>query len=625
MRREQIVWLVIIGCGFGLRVLVAGVHGLEGDDAFSLALSRLPLAELVPGLLRLQLDVHPPLHFLLLKGWTSLAGDSLLALRLMNILLDTLTGALLVRLVAWVAPSGRGASMAALLWGMSPLLMFGGWLVRMYTLLGLWVVLGAVFTLAAARSQRFTPWMLAAAGVMLAALYTHILGAVAYTAVGGVLLVVGWRRSMGAAVRVIAAFALVGLLYLPFALPTLRVLASGATLGAEVNPANALAPWQIPGQVITTTFFYRLTAAWWMALLPIPLVGWLLRGQVKQAGVLLVLAMLMYIGLCAVGVVAGLYKPRYVVAFAPLLIAVVALAIDVLSRQHFVLAAVMAAAVLVVMTRQLNANLQYGWRDDWLAGAAFVTEHTLPGDAVLVVPDWGQEAMAYHYPGAAPVRGFFPQITLALDLDAALGDYVAGYDRVWLVRYQPEVSDPDGLALAWLQAHGATATTAFPAGMQITLFDAQPVDGTLPLTARPLDVQFGKVLALRGVTQTQIHAQAVNTRLYDESGRVLVALHWEPLRDNVMHTPRVRLTDTFGQVYGGALDPASGVLARHPVVGWQPGDVVTVYYDLNLNPQTPPGPYNIEVMVLDDTGAPINATGADAGAFWAVAGQVQVR
>ncbi len=625
MRREQIGWLLIIGCGFGLRLLVASVHGLEGDDAFSLALSRLPLAELVPGLMRLELDVLPPLHFVLLKGWAAVAGESLLYLRLLNILLDTLIGALLVRLVAWVNPSGRGAIIAALLWSLSPLLIFGGWLVRMYTLLGLWVMLGAVFMLAAIRTRCFVPWVIAAAFVTLLALYTHILGAVAYAAIGLILVMAGWRQSVGRAAVVIGVFAFVGLLYLPFAVPTLRVLASGTPLGAAVNPANALAPWQIPGQIVTTVLFYRLSTAWWIVLIVVPALGWLLRDNGRQRDGFVGMVLLIYVGLCLLGIVAGLYKPRYVASFAPLFIAVAALSLEALRKQRASVAVVAVAALLIVMARQLNANLQYGWRDDWLAGAAFVAEHSLPGDAVLVVPDWGQEAMRYHYDGGAPVRGFFPQITPELDLNAAFGDYVADYDRVWLVRYQPEVSDPDGLALAWLQLHGATATTVFPAGMQITLFDAQPVDTSLPESARPLDVQFSNVLALRGVTQTQTQAQATNTRLYDESGRVLVALHWEPLQDNVTHTPRVRLTDTFGQVYGGAIDHTNSVLSWHPVVEWQPGDVVTMYYDLNLNPQTPPGTYNIEVMVLDDAGAPLAATGADAGEFWAVAGQVQVR
>ena len=89
--------------------------------------------------------------------------------------------------------------------------------------------------------------------------------------------------------------------------------------------------------------------------------------------------------------------------------------------------------------------------------------------------------------------------------------------------------------------------------------------------------------------------------------------------------PRVRFTSPFAEVYGEAVARENGVLARSPLSTWQPGQIWQVAYDLNLNPQTPPGTYNIEVMVLDPaTGEPLSSTGADAGEFWVIAGQFQV-
>ncbi|MEL7234012.1 MAG: hypothetical protein AAGK74_05920, partial [Chloroflexota bacterium] len=66
-----IATLLILFAGFALRLTLHDFHGLEGDDAFSLALSRTPTPDLIRGLMRLELDVHPPLHFLLLKGWVT--------------------------------------------------------------------------------------------------------------------------------------------------------------------------------------------------------------------------------------------------------------------------------------------------------------------------------------------------------------------------------------------------------------------------------------------------------------------------------------------------------------------------------------------------------------------------
>ncbi|MEO1442886.1 MAG: hypothetical protein AAFV33_20975, partial [Chloroflexota bacterium] len=413
---------------------------------------------------------------------------------------------------------------------------------------------------------------------------------------------------------------------LPFALPAYSVQASGGTLGAEVNPANAVAPVDVPFAVVNEALFHRLDVpvAWGMlSLLGVIAVAYLATWP--QSWKVFTLFWLTYAGFVILGAGAGLFKPRYLVALAPLAMVYVvfpfARAGEAWPRPY-------GWAVLLLlpgMVLSLRQNLQHGWRDDWTAAAAFVETYTVPGDAVLVVPDWGQEAMRYHYGGNAPVRGFFPQIVPELDLDAAFGEYVSDHERVWLVRYQPDVSDPSGLARDWVTARGATVTTIFPAGMEITLFDLSPMGNPLPEMARPLEVQFGEVLALRGVTLPDgITTPAVNTRLYDESGRVLVTLHWAALQADVSQTPRVRLTDTFGQVYGGLLEPANGVLARHPVAQWQLDEIITVTYDINLNPETPPGTYNVEVMVLDESSVPLTTTGADAGEFWAVAGQVRV-
>ncbi|MGV2437244.1 MAG UNVERIFIED_CONTAM: hypothetical protein LVT10_22025 [Anaerolineae bacterium] len=52
--------------------------------------------------------------------------------------------------------------------------------------------------------------------------------------------------------------------------------------------------------------------------------------------------------------------------------------------------------------------------------------------------------------------------------------------------------------------------------------------------------------------------------------------------------------------------------------------IIRVHYDLNINPETPRGRYNVEVMVLD-SGVPVTAQGDGAGATWFIAGQVMVR
>jgi hypothetical protein len=637
--------LLIIFTGIALRLVLHDVHGLEGDDAFSLALSRTPIAELIPGLFRLELDIHPPLHFLLVKGWTALAGDSLLSLRYLNILTDALIGALLVAVTRRITL--HTGNLVAVLWALNPLLIVGGWLVRMYTLLGLFTMAALVCVTLAVTGRRFWTWTALAALAVLLALYSHITGAVVFAATGAALVGYAWPR-WGHVAGVVGLFTLVGLLYLPFALPTLRLALSGADLGASVNPANAVPVWEIPAAVTANAVAYRadLPSGVLLALvLTVLLIDFVPRwnarrnpgrtlgglqvatGRIAIGGAWQVpAAVWVFVVVGGAGIMAlgmtGLYKPRYVVPFAPLLLLPLAWSTGRLFSRDRLSGGPLALLLVGAAALGLWTLPVYGWRDDWTTAAGLVAANTLPGDVVVVVPDWGQEAMRYHYTGDAPVRGFFPQIGPSLDLDAAFSPYIAGAPRLWTVRYQPDVSDPDGLALAWFDARCPVVTRAFPAGMQVSLYHCEAVRDAVPAGATATDIAFGDIVALRGHLVEDRDVRAQEPRLYGGSGRVFVTLFWERLGDDVGGVvPRVQLTTPDGAVYGGALPNA----ALLPPAAWPEGGVVTAHYDLNLNPEIPPGLYNVEVMALGPDGAPLPATGPGAGANWFIAGQVVVR
>lgn len=645
MARRNLLPLLVLGAGVALRLALHDLHGLEGDDAFSLALSRTPTLPLIRGLFRLELDVHPPLHFLLVKGWAALAGESLLSLRYLNILLDTLTGALLVAVTRRATP--HAGTLAAALWALSPLLVVGGWLVRMYTLLGLWAALALYSVARAVTGPRFWAWAAAAAGAALLALYTHVTGVVVAAAAGAALLWGAWPRR-GRLAGVVALFAGVGGVFAPFALATLRLARSGAALGASVNPANAVPFWRIPVVVTADAVAYRADLpgvallALVLAVLLIDFVprwnaarsrGRTLGGLRLATGAIAVggawrvpAALWVYVLVAGAGIMAlgmaGFYKPRYVAPFAPLLVLALAWSAGRLLARDRITGGTLAVLLAWSALFGLWTLPAMGWRDDWTAAAGYVRANTLPGDVVVVVPDWGQEAFRYHYTGGAPVRGFFPQIGPGLDLDGAFGPYVAGAPRIWLVRYQPEVSDPDGRALAWFDARCPAVTRAFPAGMQLSLYHCDRARGAVPAGVTAAEVTFGGRLALRGYHVGAAAVQPQDARLYDGSGRVLVTLFWERLGGDVGGVvPQVHLADPAGAVYGGAL-PNPALL---PVTDWPPGAVITTHHDLNLNPQTPPGPYNVAVRVFGPDGAPLPATGPGAGASWFIAGGVAVR
>lgn len=628
------ITLAILLAGFALRLALHDYHGLEGDDGFSLAVSREPLERLIPGLMRLELDIHPPLHFVALKGWTALGGDSLLSLRLMNILADMLTGALLMRLAGRIW--GRRAALAAgLLWIPAPLLIYATYLIRMYTLEATLVTAGAVCVIELLRARASEiGWALALGICTLATLYTHITGVIAAAAFGLALLagLLVWRN-WGKALMGLGALFAAGILFLPFALPVLELYRSGRTLGAEINTSRFTSPLEVPATLLNTLLLHRVSLG---VLLVVVLAAASLLVLLRWRGravPLLALAWGGVLGMMALAAFANLYKPRYLAPFVPPVLVVfggaAALLIERMRRQWGKGGTVAAAGLLLALVGisawSVTADLERTTRDDWVAAARFIEAHEHPGDAVIVIPDWGQEAFKFHYAGGAEVTGVFSRVSADVDIAPTLEALVEGHEGVWLVRYQPEVSDADNRAGGWLRERAATVTEVFPAGMHLSYYDFRPQHDSLPQTARSLDAAFGGALALRGVELPVTRGSAQDTRLHPPSTWVHVVLYWESLQAGTNVVPRVRFTSPFAEVYGAALERDNGVLVRNPISTWQPGQVWRVGYDLNLNPQTPPGIYNIEVMVLDPvTGEPLPAVGADAGEFWVIAGQFEV-
>lgn len=130
----------------------------------------------VPELIRsCQANVHPPLYFLLLKGWMAAFGDGPASLRLFSALTTLLVmaaGMLLVRAVASDdVPRWRMLYVTILL-GTAPLLVLYGREVRMYALGAFWAVASCWAVLRAQTTER-TGWLVTAGFLAALGCYTH--------------------------------------------------------------------------------------------------------------------------------------------------------------------------------------------------------------------------------------------------------------------------------------------------------------------------------------------------------------------------------------------------------------------------------------------------------------------
>jgi len=156
----------------GLRFGLLGKNSLWFDEAWVARLTQLRWTEMLS--LLASTDVHPPLYFFLMKGWTTVAGTSEVALRLPSALASVSAVLLTYFLIRRIA-SEPVSRLAAFLVAVSPFDVMAGQEARMYPLLEL-LALGSTLALVVAVEWGGAVRWAAYAGLAAATAYTHYLG-----------------------------------------------------------------------------------------------------------------------------------------------------------------------------------------------------------------------------------------------------------------------------------------------------------------------------------------------------------------------------------------------------------------------------------------------------------------
>jgi mannosyltransferase len=173
--------ILILALAATVRCYRLSLPVLTVDEAFSWRLSQYPVHHLLQ---RTGADTHPPLHYLLLKGWLAVWGSSPFALRSLAVLCGVLAVLLAYRvclalaassiLDGHVAAARGGALFSALLVAVHPSQVNYSRVERMYSLGVLLAALSAWLLLRALKCSQRQPYWWAAYGIGVAALcYVH--------------------------------------------------------------------------------------------------------------------------------------------------------------------------------------------------------------------------------------------------------------------------------------------------------------------------------------------------------------------------------------------------------------------------------------------------------------------
>jgi mannosyltransferase len=174
MSRSQAFWILIciVGVGIALRSYDLTLRSLWFDEAFSWRLIQFPFSEMMT---RAAADVHPPLYYIFLRGWSTVFGSSLVAIRSFSVFCAGLSLFAAYLYAAYAFRSRRAGIYAAVLLAISPWAISYAWEARMYPLGMIFTLLSSYALLRGVRDKSF--WWFGAYGVAAAALvYTHYYG-----------------------------------------------------------------------------------------------------------------------------------------------------------------------------------------------------------------------------------------------------------------------------------------------------------------------------------------------------------------------------------------------------------------------------------------------------------------
>jgi len=636
-----VLLLVTILLALVLRLYRLDSQSLWYDEGFSVYLAGMDIGEITS---RTAADIQPPLYYYLLHSWIQLFGDTEWALRALSVLFGVFTVPLIYAVAQMLFRSRLAGLLAALLVAVSPLHVWYGQEVRMYTLLTFLCLLSSYFLLLAISAKR--DWVIpilwaAYTAANVAALYTHYFAffVLAFQAVY-VLTVLAAQRFrplhllLGSSASAVATV----LLYLPW-LPYLLTrygtdtsywpgklkiheifvdiavfFAGGESVTEPIGIVLAIGC----GLVFILCLFVLVSEAARTAQPAAEGVPAFLPVSYFPLLFLLLYLLLPPALILAVSYNSPKFNARYVMVSHPAFLLILAGGLAALwQRRSGYLSNVLRgalSALALIMILAVSAYANYNAyadptfaRADFRSAAGYVRQHIGPDETIILTSGHMFPVWDYYAPGVE--RHLLPDsptldtnLTLDYSIAQDLNQLLADKDGVWVVLWQDEVVDPTGYLTVMLAEVGdeQPVEQTFPeVELRHYSLPADAFVSEQPEIAHPARFDFGDQLRLLGYTQTD-----------DQH----VVLFWEALQPmDEDYRVSIVLRDTAGQVWGQWDGRPAAYL--YPTDRWRVGQIVFGRYELVPIPGTPPGDYGLEIGVyteedlegldlLDNAGAP---------------------
>ncbi len=253
-------------------------------------------------------------------------------------------------------------------------------------------------------------------------------------------------------------------------------------------------------------------------------------------------------------------------------------------------------ALILLLTTTLPLPGQWSIpasKETWRQSVAYLAQVATPNDGILIHPDWVRYPFQYYFTGPGQTYAAFSNVSPHTALDGPLQGIVADHEIIWLIQSHLDSPDPQRRVEQWFAARYPLVTELYPPGIRLKGYAPGYQLKRLPPQATPINLQFETGLRLVGY-HTDTSVTAAETLFHPPSGWLHITLYWtanEPISSTT--TPFVHLLGPEG-VWGATLERPTDALKIFPPSRWSaPFPIIRHDLDINLNPTTPPGQYQL--------------------------------
>lgn len=615
MKRGWAQWtllLAVLLLAFGLRFHQLEAQSFWNDEGNSARLSERSIALIIEGTAS---DIHPPLFYLILRGWRELVSETEFGLRSFSAFVGVGTVAVTLALAQELdakrpSPKSRNRSsprsrfiLVGVVTAVSSPLIYYSQETRMYALLTFEAVLSTWLLLRLITTQRATParwpltidhWLLTIlyALAITAGLYTHyffpavILGHALYAI--SQTIKPSNQQTRPLIPWLLAIFA-AGLLYLPWLpiflnqvggrgsetvglLPFLRQ-AGGWLVGGESLPVAETAVPLLAALVLAGLgmSYGRARALLPLIMLTTPLVFMIASGATQPQYFKFLGVAVPFLAL----LVAGGWRPEIG---------------DWKKSTQSLVSSLFLFLLLWGNGRALHnlyANPAYA-RADYRGMAARIVADNHPNAAVVLNAPNQWEVFTYYFPDVERVYPLPRGTPNAARIASELEEISAQHDRIYAIFWGEAQRDPQRLVERWLDEHAFKATDEWVGDVRFVTY-AVPDEAATEMETTTA-VSFGPHITLNGFTLGSTSLQPGDI--------IQITLFWEtavPLDQR--YKVFLHLVGADGRPLAQRDSEPGGGLNLTSI--WQPGAVVVDNHGILVPPGTPPGTYTLLLGLYD--------------------------